>query len=193
MDQKIKLITDSMGVDKFKMNQPLSEFTALKVSGPALAFFVAFTQSEIIRIVGFCRDLKVPFLLFGTGSKMMISDNGFNGVVIKNRTRNMKVLSVKGKVSKLGIGVDEALLEIESGVSMNIFADFLNKQRLNFEEFVNIPGSIGGNLFLNMSLREKTQDIKVLEQDLTTAMIKPRDLSLSKHIILSATFKIKAR
>lgn len=193
MNDKIKLITDSMGVDKFKMNQPLSEFTALKVSGPALAFFVAFTQSEIIRIVGFCRDLKVPFLLFGTGSKMMISDNGFNGVVIKNRTRNMKVLSVKGKVSKLGIGVDEALLEIESGVSMNIFADFLNKQRLNFEEFVNIPGSIGGNLFLNMSLREKTQDIKVLEQDLTTAMIKPRDLSLSKHIILSATFKIKAR
>lgn len=182
-----------MGVDKFKVNQPLSEFTALKVGGPALAFFVAFTQSEIIRVIGFCKDLKVPYLLFGTGSKMMISDHGFNGVVIKNRTRNMKVLSVKGKVSKLGIGVDEALLEIESGVSMSVFADFLNKQSLSYEEFVNIPGSTGGNLFLNVALREKTQDIKVLEQDLTIASIKPSALNLNKHIILSATFKIKTR
>jgi len=193
MDSRFKLLVDTFGKDKFKFNEPLAPFTTLKIGGPAKLFFIVFSINEIIKLVNFCRQLKLPFLLFGTGSKVLISDKGFEGLVIKNRTRNLKVLSIKGKVSKTGIGVEEALIEAESGVSMINFADFLRGQGLAYKEFEDTAGSIGGNLFLNFNLQEKTENIKVLNMDLKVVTISIRDLNLNKYIILSATFKIKAK
>ncbi len=193
MDNRLKLIVDTFGIDKFKFDESLSEITALKVGGPAKLFFIAFTQNEIIKLVSFCRQLKVPFMIFGTGSKMMISDKGFDGLVIKNRTRNIKIASIKGKVSKIGIGVDEVMMEVESGVSINNFIDFLKAQGLFFEEFASLTGTIGGNLFLNAALQSKTQEINVLNLNGKVEIIKPFEVSLSKHIILSAVLKIKAK
>lgn len=193
MQNKLKLIVDTFGADKFKFNEPLSDITTLKIGGPAKLLFIAFTENEIIKLVSFCRQLKVPFLVFGTGTKMMISDKGFDGVVIKNRTRNIKIASIKGKVSKIGIGVDEVMIEVESGVSMSSFIDFLKAQGLLYDEFVSIPGSIGGNLFLNQTLQSKAQKIKILDLNGKIDSIKPYEVSLSKHIILSTVLKIKAK
>src|SRR3989344_443198 len=117
MDSKFKLIVDYFGKDRFKFNESLKEYTALSSGGKADIFFIAFTISELIKIVGMCRQLKLPFFIFGIGSKIMISDAGFPGLVIKNRTKNITTISVKGKVSKVGIGVEEALIEVDSGVS----------------------------------------------------------------------------
>lgn len=193
MDSRLKLIVDTFGADKFKINEPLADITALKVGGPAKLFFIAFTQNEIIRLITYCKTLKVPVMVFGTGSKMMVSDKGYEGLVIKNRTRGIKIASIKGKVSKVGIGVDEAMVEVESGVSMNNFIDFLKGQGLLYEEFVDIPGSIGGNLFLNAVLQGKAQEIKVLNLNGKVDNIKPYEVSLNKHIILSTVLKIKAK
>src|SRR3990172_3378489 len=112
MDSKFKLIVDSIGKDRFKFNEPLKDYTASGVGGPAKLFFIAFTERELVNIVSMCRQLKLPHFLFGTGSKIMISDLGFDGLVIKNRTKNIQTVSVKGKVTKFGIGVDEALIEV---------------------------------------------------------------------------------
>ena len=125
MDSKYKLIVDSFGKDRFKFNEPLKEYMALNAGGPASLFFIAFMTTELIKLVGMCRELKLPFFIFGTGSKMLISDHGFAGLVIKNRTKNIKTVSVKGKVSKFGIGVEEALVEVDSGVSISKFCEYL--------------------------------------------------------------------
>lgn len=193
MDNKYKLIVDSFGKDRFKFNEPLKDYTALNIGGPAKLFFIAFTTLELIKIIDMCRQLNLPFFIFGTGSKIMISDQGFDELVIKVRTKNIQLLSVKGKVSKLGIGVEEALVEVESGVSINKFIEFLNSQGLSSEEFLNIPGSIGGNLFLNKSLQSRVKSIKVLDLRSDIDEISADELSLRKHIILSAVFMIKAK
>lgn len=193
METKLKLIADTFGLDRVKFNQPLAEFTTLKVGGKASLFFIAFTQNELIKIITFCRDLKIPFFLFGTGSKMIISDKGFLGVVIKNRTKNIKILSIKGKVGKAGIGVESATIEAESGLSMDSFTEFLDKQSLISEPFVNSSGSIGGNLFVNKNLQEKVEGLKILDEDENIEEIAIENLSLQKHIILSAILKIKSK
>lgn len=192
MDNKIKLITDSFGKEKFKFNEPIKEHTALGVGGPAKLFFVAITPREITRIVIEARKLKIPFLIFGTGSKMMISDYGFDGLVIKNRTKNLSIVGVKGKVSKSGVGVDEVLVEVESGVSINKLVDFLKHQGLRSDEFSNLPGTIGGGLLLNKFLQDKTQSVKVLNEVDEEEDITSDQLNLRKHIILSVIFKFKS-
>lgn len=193
MDEKLKLIVDSFGKDRFKFNEPIKDYTTLNVGGPAKLFFIAFTSSELVKIIKMARQLKLPLFLFGTGSKIMISDLGFNGLVIKNRTKNIQTISVKGKVSRFGIGIEEALIEVESGVSLNKFSQSLDAQNLLSEEFKNIPGSIGGNLFISHFLQTRAKSIKVLTLDSEIDEIEPRKLSLKRHIIVSAVFRIKAK
>lgn len=193
MDNKFKLIIDSFGRDKFKFDEPISNYTALNVGGPAKLFFIAFTTVELVKIIKMCRDLRLPYFLFGTGTKMMISDQGFLGLVIKNRTKNIQTISVKGKVSRFGVGVEEALIEVDSGVSMGKFAEELAGQNLSVEGFKDIPGSIGGNLLVSTFLQKLVKSIKVLGQGSQVEEIDSGSLSLKKHIILSAVFKIKAK
>lgn len=193
MDNKLKLIADTFGREKFKFDEPIANHSALKVGGKAKLFFVATTTREIVRIISEARQLKIPVIIMGTGSKMMISDNGFDGLVIKNRTKNLSVIGVKGKVSKIGIGVEEALVEVESGVSINKLVEFLNQQALSSDELKNIPGTIGGNLLVNKDLIDKTQSVKVINDYGEIGEIKINELNLRKHIILSVVFKFKSK
>lgn len=193
MDEKLKIIAKTFGEEKFKYNELLKYHTSLKAGGAAKLLFIAFTQDEIIKIVQICKDLEVPFFIFGTGSKMMISDSGFEGVVIKNRTRNIQTVSVKGKVKRDGIDVEEAMVEVESGVGTLKFIEYLEKNNLAIAEFTGIPGSIGGNIFINKTLQSKAKSIKVLDQNVEVEEMQPFELSLRKHIVLSAIFKIKSK
>lgn len=193
MDKKFKLIVDYFGRDRFKFDEPVSNFTALNIGGPAKLFFIVFTTRELVKLVNMCRDLRLPYFLFGTGSKIMISDQGFDGLVIKNRTKNIQTISVKGKVSRFGIGVEEALIEVDSGVSLGKFAEELEKQNFSAEEFKNTVGSIGGNLFVSPLLQNMAKSIKVLTSDSEVEVIEPKSLRVRLHIILSAIFRIKAK
>lgn len=193
MDSKFKLIIDSFGKDRFKFDEPIKDYTSLSLGGPAKLFFIAFTINELIKIIKMCRQLNLPFFIFGTGSKIMMSDLGFNGLVIKIRTKEIEVISIKGKATRVGIGVEEALVEVSSGVSTAKFAEFLEGQRLMDEEFSNIPGSIGGNLFVSKILQSRVKSIKVLGLDGDILEIEPNELRLRRHIILSAVFRIKAK
>lgn len=193
MDTKYKLIIDSFGIDRFRFNELLKDYTHLKLGGLAKVFFIAFTNSELIKIVKMCRDLKLPFFIFGAGSKIAISESGFDGLVIKNRTKNIKTVSVKGKVTKFGIGVEEALIEVDSGVSILKFGEFLQSQNLSNNGFLGLPGTIGGNLFLSKFLQNTCKSIKVLDSASEIEEISADNLSLKRHIILSAVFRIKAK
>lgn len=193
MDNRFKLIIDSFGKDRFKFDESLKDYTASGFGGPAKLFFIAFTAGELIKIVSLARQLNLPFFIFGTGSKIMISDFGFDGLVIKNRTKNIQTVSVKGKVSKYGIGVEEAAIEVDSGVSIKRFIEYLDSQSLESIDFASVPGSIGGALFVSRFLQNRTKSIKVLNLRSEIEEISAQELSLKRHIIISALFKIKAK
>ena len=135
MDSKYKLIIDSFGKDRFKVNEPIKDHTSLGIGGPAKLFFIAFSVSELVKIISMCRQLKLAFFIFGTGTKIMFSDAGFDGLIIKNRTKEIEIISIKGKASRVGIGIEEALVEVQSGVSMAAFMEFLETKKLEAEEF----------------------------------------------------------
>ncbi|MDD5147123.1 MAG: FAD-binding protein [Candidatus Daviesbacteria bacterium] len=193
MDSKYKLIIDSFGKDRFKFNEPLKNHTTSGFGGPAKIFFIAFSAKELIKIISMCRQLGLPYFLFGSGSKIMISDLGFDGLVIKNRIKDIQTVSVKGKVTKYGIGVQEAAIEAESGLSIKKWVEYLNAQNLEALEFMNLPGTIGGNLFLSKFLQNHAKSIKVLDLRSEIVEIAAENLNPRKHIIISAVFRIKAK
>ncbi|TSC64754.1 MAG: UDP-N-acetylmuramate dehydrogenase [Microgenomates group bacterium Gr01-1014_93] len=192
MDDKYKLILNSFGTELIKLDEPLKFHTALKIGGSVKLFFIATRISEIEKMVTAALDLKLPFIIFGTGSKLMVSDLGFDGIVIKNRSQNIKIVSIKGMVGKGSIGVSEVMVEVDSGVTMKALVDFLEKQNLESADIKDLPGSIGGNIFINKILQDKSEIINVLE-DGDSLKLKPSQLLLRKHIILSIVLKFKSK
>ena len=66
-----------------KTNIPLKNYTTFKIGGKAKYFFEAKTKEDLIKAVKLAKKLKLPFFILGGGSNLLVSDKGFNGLVIK--------------------------------------------------------------------------------------------------------------
>ncbi len=106
---KYQLLLKSIGENYFKEQEPLKYHTYLKLGGPAKLFFVALKVREIVKIITACRELKLPYLIFGTGSKMAIADSGFEGVVIKTVQIKSILFLSKAKFLELELGLKKPL------------------------------------------------------------------------------------
>jgi len=68
---------------KFKKNVSLKNYTTFKIGGPAKYFYIAKNKTELIKAIKEAKKLKLPFFILGGGSNLLVSDKGFNGLVIK--------------------------------------------------------------------------------------------------------------
>lgn len=193
MESKIKLLISQLGENRVKKNIDLSEYLETGLGGLVNVFYIATTSRELIKAVQLCRQLKIPFFIFGLGSKIAFSKEGVKGLVIKNRSSNLKIFGVKGKVGKEGLGVEEALLEADSGVSLAKLASFSHDQGLGgLESIKEMLGTIGGTLKIAPILKEKTIQVKILTVSGSQKSKSVNQLT-KEDIILSIVLKLKAR
>jgi UDP-N-acetylmuramate dehydrogenase len=68
----------------------LSEFTTIRLGGPARRFVPAATDEEIIAEVRAADERAEPLLVLGGGSNLVISDDGFPGTVIHVATQGIR-------------------------------------------------------------------------------------------------------
>lgn len=69
----------------------LAAFTTLRVGGPAARFVTATTTDRIIDAVSECDARREPLLVLGGGSNLLVSDDGFDGTVVRIATRGLTV------------------------------------------------------------------------------------------------------
>lgn len=191
MKEKIKILESVLGEVRIKTDEPLKYHVERQTEGKALVFYVATNLKELKQALSLSDELKIPFFLIGGGTKIIIPDRGLEGFVIKNRTGSIKISGVKGKVSPLGIGVDEAMVEVESGVSFKRLNEFLKEQKLRQLDFpFNLNSTIGGSLPVLPSLQAITQKVKVFSEgevfDIDILDLKESDF------ILSIILKVKS-
>lgn len=72
-------------------NVRLANFTTAHVGGPAAGLLPVHTTAELEKAVRLLWDLAVPFHILGSGSNVLVSDSGYPGLVLVNRTRNVKI------------------------------------------------------------------------------------------------------
>lgn len=186
MEEKIKLLISELGEIRVRRDVDL-------VGGLAKAFYIATTTRELIKAIEVCRELKIDYFLIGSGSKVSIFEKEVKGLVIKNRSDNIKISGVKGKVSVIGLGIEEAILEIDSGVTISRLCDFADAQNLmGLEILKGSIGTIGGNLYINPALKSKMEQVKVLTKTGKNKIIKAVDLNQS-DVILSVVVKLKTK
>jgi UDP-N-acetylmuramate dehydrogenase len=131
MISKIQQFEDLLG-KKVKTDEQLAKYTTFKIGGPAKYFFIAQDNEDLVRAVTFAKKLKLPFYILGNGSNVLISDSGFNGLVILNKASDIIFKKDNKVVADAGV----------------LLADLINKTIDNdltgLEWGIGIPGTIGG-------------------------------------------------
>ena len=109
------------------------ELTSLRVGGPAKKFVEVATENEIIAAIEAAGDS--PILIMGDGTNMLVSDQGFEGVVIRisNHALAAEVDACSG-----------ATLTIGAGENWDEFvATTIDRGFAGLETLSGIPGSVG--------------------------------------------------
>jgi len=76
-------------------NIKLARYTTYKIGGPARYFCAATREDEIAGVVSWARKEGVPYFILGGGSNVLISDKGFDGLVVRILNSKYKILNTK--------------------------------------------------------------------------------------------------
>ncbi len=140
----------------FKENIPLAKYTSFKIGGPARYFLVAKTTNDLIKAVGLAQAKKLPFFILGGGSNLLISDQGFNGLVIRAQNSKIKVQNSR-IIAEAGVALSKLIkISVDSGLT-------------GLEWAVGIPGTIGGAVKVKASafgqnISEVVKEIKTFDK-----------------------------
>lgn len=118
-------------------NVPLKDHTTFHIGGPARYFSVVSTIDEIREVVAFAKEKNLPLLILGGGSNMLVSDKGFDGVVIHPKLR--------------GFAIDGETMRIAAGETWDECAQKIVEAGLwGIENLSFIPGDAAGLAIQNV-------------------------------------------
>ena len=88
-------------------NIPLSPLTTLGIGGPARYFVEARGEDAVLDAIEFAEIRTLPLMILGGGSNLLVSDEGFPGLVLQVRIGGLDLTETgEGLLMRAGSGVD---------------------------------------------------------------------------------------
>ncbi|MEG3615947.1 UDP-N-acetylmuramate dehydrogenase [Isoptericola sp. MSP01] len=121
----------------------LSDLTTLRVGGPVDRYVEATTEAELIDAVRSADDAEVPLLVVGGGSNLLVSDAGFDGLVVRDVRQGLEAdLSASCDVEEGACG--GATITLPAGQDWDAFvAQAVANEWVGVEALSGIPGTMG--------------------------------------------------
>lgn len=124
--------------DHIEGNVPLGPLTTLGVGGPASFLLRARSEDQVLEGFEFARSRDLPVFVLGGGSNILVSDSGFDGVVIRIELRGVSALE-DGKIT------------VAAGEDWDGFvAGSVRENLAGIECLSGIPGTVGGTPVQNV-------------------------------------------
>jgi UDP-N-acetylmuramate dehydrogenase len=188
--EELKKLLSEFGTNVI-FNQDLKKKNWFNIGGKSKVFYKADNLKDLVKFLKIINQKEKIFII-GAGSNTLISDNLFDGVVIK-LTKNFNRTSLLG---------DDVIISGSAVLDKNL-SDFATENSLSGFEFLScIPGSVGGGIKMNAGcfgreFKDILLSIQVIDQ-LGNIMTIPskeinfeyRNNNLSENLVfLSASFK----
>ena len=177
----------------------MSEHTSFKVGGPAKYFIKAESISDIKEAIQFAKEQSLPNFILGKGTNLLVSDSGFNGVIIQFGKLFSEITNLgNGKISAKGATPLARLARYS-----------INEGLAGIHKLAGIPGSLGGAIYMNagaygQDISQTCVEVETIDMDgyLHTRTANYCDFgyrhskfqelaaSAKKEFILSATFQL---
>lgn len=174
-------------------NASLKPYNTFRIGGIAKYIFVTYDTDSLYKICLYCKSHNIQYKVIGLGSNLLFDDKGYNGAIIVNRSER--------------ISRRKNYITASSGINIaSLITYALSHSLSGLETFAGIPATLGGAITNNMGAHgAEISDIitSVKCFDMSTNKIitlRKRDCEFdyrhsifksSKHIILSATLKLK--
>jgi len=173
--------------------EPLRHHTTFRIGGPADYYFAARTPDQLVTALRTAHALEIPVFLLGGGSNLLVSDQGFRGLVVRNACEEVEF---DGGAAQVGCGVD----------FLELIYRCRDRGLTGLEFAAGIPGSIGGALYGNagcygQDIGQFTIDCTIASLDGATVRTLPaswfefayRDSRLKRdpHVLLTCLLQFK--
>ena len=123
---------------KLLENEPMSKHTTYGIGGPAMAYITPKDRFDLSNILKFSTKNEIPVYFVGTGSNLLVADNGIKGIVL-TPAKSLRQLEIK-----------KNLVVAESGVMLGKLVKECIKHNLTgLESLIGVPGTLGGALVMN--------------------------------------------
>ena len=175
------------------MNEPLKKHTTYGIGGPADLMISPKSKQDLIKVIEIINENKIQLTILGSGSNVLVSDDGIRGVVI----------SLKNSLKQ--IEVADNILYAECGTMLGKIVKYAVKNDLiGLENLNGVPGTLGGALIMNAGawggeISENLVHVELINSKSEVKKIQKKDLNFSYRqssfdkddILLSAKFKLK--
>jgi UDP-N-acetylmuramate dehydrogenase len=142
---------------ELKKDVPLAELTTLKIGGKARFFVCAKNERDVFSAYKHAKSRKTDVFILGGGSNVLISDNGFDGLVLQ--------------IGLQGIDRAENVVTARAGEDWDKFAAFCVENNLaGLECLSGIPGFVGGTPVQNVGaygqeVSESIESVRCLDRE----------------------------
>lgn len=175
-------------------NEPMAQHTTFRVGGPVPLFVELNSQKEAQDVITLLNEYTEDYYLIGNGSNLLVSDNGFSGVIL-HFTKEFSHIDVQG---------DKVICEAGASLAM-IGKAALDASLTGFEFGAGIPGTIGGAIVMNAGayggeMKQVVETVrlldkggKIIEKNCEEMQFGYRHSILKEedYVVLSVTLRLK--
>lgn len=136
-------LIDVLGAECVRLDEVLAPHTTFKIGGTTPLFCVIESSYKLSCALAVLREYGAPYFVLGKGSDLLVSDDGYEGVVLQ---LSDAFANVETKPAEAGA----QYFTCEAGLSMKEASEMSCAMGLSGFEFAcGIPGTIGGGLHQN--------------------------------------------
>ncbi len=121
------------------LDERLSQRTSMRIGGPAGLSITTNTYPALIKALAVLDHEQVEWVILGRGSNVLVSDQGYQGCVIR----------LGREFSNVSLG-ENGLLSVGAGMLLSRLVTLAQREGLSgLEPCVGIPGTVGGAISMN--------------------------------------------
>jgi len=183
---------NTMTKGSFLKDEAMANHTSYRIGGPANAYITPRDKDDLSQILQFANQHGIATYFVGSGSNLLVSDEGIEGLVI-TLGKSLKRLEITG-----------ATVFAESGVMLGkMVKECISRNLSGVESMIGVPGTLGGALVMNAGafggeISNYLKHVTVMEMDGQEKQYQPGDISFSyRHstfpddeIVISAEFEL---
>ena len=122
----------------YRINEPMKKHTTFGIGGPVDFLILPTDNSQISNIIKSINNNNIKFCFLGSGSNILISDEGIRGAVISLKKSSKKII------------FKDSTVFAECGVMLSALVQEIHKYNITgFETLMGVPGTLGGALIMN--------------------------------------------
>ena len=132
------------------MGAPLKDYTRFGLGGPASVFAETEDENAFIAALQVARDSGAAYVVLGGGTNLVVSDLGYDGIVLRYIATNMRA--------------EGSTVWAAAGAELNHLVDFLNDAGLaGLETLAGVPGWVGAAVYGNAGAYGHSMQERVLQ------------------------------